>query len=293
MDNPKGSFNQYISKRLEGKVALVTGAAGKRGMGCAIALRLAREGADVVVNDLSQSGMRFTEDDRIENWQGLKSVEEEIRAMGSDALSVEADVSSEEQVEGMVAQAISRFGRIDILVSNVGIVGGRKRVIEGSVEDWNRVLAVNLTGMYLCNSAVAKRMVERKQGGKIINMSSLGGKMGNLGFAAYCASKFGIIGLTQVLALELAEYKINVNAVCPGWIATELGPGIAIRSDIRKGMSVEEASAKAFARQPTTPLGRHGQPEEVAGLVAYLASSESDFITGQAMNIGGGYLMAH
>jgi len=295
LDNPNPALNSNMGLRLEGSVALVTGAAGKRGMGRAIALRLARDGADVVINDMSQSGVRYTDDDRIEDWQGLKSVEAEIRAMGRKALAVEADISSPEQVEEMVSKSIDEFGKIDILICNAGTAGrGSMSALKVSLDDWNRVLAVNLTGTYLCNAAVGKRMVDRGQGGKIINMSSLGGKIGNPAFAAYCASKFGVIGITQVMALELAPHRIYVNAVCPGWITTEMSEaGRSMRGHMRKGMSLEEASAKAFANQPTTPLGRLGHPEEVANLITFLASPEADFITGQAININGGYLMAH
>ncbi len=278
---------------LEGKVALVTGAAGKRGMGHAIALRLAHEGADVAVNDVSQFDVRRSEDDRMEGWQGLKNVEAEVISVGRKALAVEADISSSQQVEAMVAKCVAEFGKLDILVNNASVIGPvRLAAIDVSEKDWNRVLAINLTGTYLCSRNVAKRMIERGQGGKIINIASTAGKIAQPGFAAYCASKFGVVGLTKVLASELARYKIHVNAVCPGYIATDINIGAGIRRDLRSGMSLEEATAKTYAHAlPQIPLGRIGQAEDVAKVVAFLASDESDYMTGQSINVTGGFLM--
>ena len=279
---------------LSGKVALVTGAAGKRGMGHAVALSLAQQGANVAVSDISLYGVRQTEDDRIEEWQGLKSTEAEIMALGRKGLAIEADVSSSKQVTEMVKQCITEFGKIDILVNNAGIVGPRPvPAIEVSDEDWNRVLAVNLTGTYLCSKAVAKSMIERGQGGKIVNFASIAGKVARPGLLSYSVSKFGVVGLTQVLALELAQYRIHVNAVCPGIIGTELlTEGASIRGDARSGINLEEAAAKSFARfLKDIPLGLIGQPEDVAKVVVFLASSESDYMTGQSINVSGGLLM--
>lgn len=280
---------------LENKVALVTGAAGKRGMGREIALRLAREGADIVVNDVAQFDVRHSEDDRIEQWQGLRDVEEEVRCLGRRVLAIEADISSSQAVEGMMAECIEKFAKLDILINNAAIIGPTEvAAIDVSVEDWNRVLAVNLTGTYLCAKAAAKNMLERGQGGKIINIASFCGKMALSGMAAYHASKFGVVGLTQVLALELAPHKINVNAICPGFTATDMVSGRPIRSYVRSGMSLDEAATKAYSKRlPLIPLGRVGQPEDIANLVAFLASSESDYMTGQSINVTGGFLMCH
>jgi len=290
--------------RLQGKVALVTGAGGKRGMGRAAAIRLAREGADVVVNDVSLFGVRHTDDDKVEGWQGLKSVEAEIRALGRKGLAIEADISSHQKVEEMVARCKDEFGRIDILVNTAGIKGPSNTPILEVVseEDWKKVLGINIMGTYYCAKAVAKTMIERGGGGKIINFSSIGGKMAkaSLPLVPYTVSKFGVIGLTQVLALELAPYKINVNAICPGSIATEFSghtnDGVTIRSYMREGMNSADATVKAYVQPKALsdiPLGRIGQPEEVAGLVAFLASSDSDYMTGQAINFTGGKLMCH
>ncbi len=275
---------------LQGKVALVTGAAGKQGMGRAIAVRLAHDGADVAINDITQFDVRRSEDDRIEGWMGLKSVEAEIISLGRKALIVEADVSSNQQVTEMVTKCTNTFGKIDILVNNSGIVEPRKS-IEISVEDWAKVLAVDLNGSFYCAKAVAKGMIERGQGGKIINIASVGAKDPSPGAPAYTAAKYGLLGLTVSLAADLGKYNIHVNAVCPGLIYTNMGTGIGVRSAMRKlGISEEEAIAKAYSnnilRQPA--LGRIGRTSDIANMVAFLASNESDYITGQAINVDGG-----
>ncbi len=161
------------------------------------------------------------------------------------------------------------------------------------VEDWRKVLTVNLIGPFLCSRAAAREMVERGQGGKIVNIASNAGKVPDLGYAAYSAAKAGLINLTHTLALELATHRINVNAVCPGGTATELGRGGPIRSEARKqGISIEEATAQVYSvLTPTIPRGRVAQPEDMANAAAFLASKESDHITGIALNVNGGQLM--
>lgn len=282
---------------LQGKVALVTGAASKRGIGHAVALRLAQEGADVAVTDASLFGVRYTDDDRIEEWHGLQSVEAEIKALGRKGFTVEADICSWKNVEAMVANCKAEFGLIDILVNTAGIRGPDVPVLEVvPAEDWQKVLGVNVLGPYFCAKAIARTMIERGAGGKIINLSSITGKTASPA-ALYSISKFEVIGLTQSLALELAPYKINVNAICPGPIATEfIALGTTIRGHMREGMNQEEATVKSFSQTTLiqdTPLGRIAQPEEVAGLVAFLASNDSDYMTGQAINFTGGKLMCH
>lgn len=279
-----------------GKVALVTGAANKRGMGRAMALCLAREGADVVVNDIAGFGIRNENDeDRKEGWQGLVSVVSEIRTLGCRSLGVEADITSQEQVKEMVSKAEKEFGGVDILVNNAGITGPQnKPVLDLSEEEWQRVFAINVMGTVHCSREAARIMINRNKGGKIINIASIRGKVGAAGWGPYTASKFAVVGLTQTLACELAPHKINVNAVCPGLIATEIGMGASIRNDTRSGMSLDEATQKAYAGSlSAVPLGRAAQPEEVAGVVAFLASPAADYITGQSLNVCGGWVLAH
>ena len=280
---------------LSGKVALVTGVASKYGIGHAIALRLARDGADVAVVDLHRMPLCITEDERIDGWLGLDSVVGEIEALGRRSLSIEADVCRREQVEKAVHETLVKLGKSDVLVNNAAALGPiGVSTVDYDDEEWQRVLAVNLTGAFLCCKAVAIAMIERGQGGKIVNVSSMAGKIGCPGIAAYGASKAGLVNLTQTLALELAPHKINVNAVCPGTTLTDIGTGREVRSLARKlGISIEEATAQVYADLiQTIPLGRVAQPEEQANAVAFLASEESDFVTGIALNVTGGRVMA-
>jgi len=284
-----------MSYDLSGKVALVTGVVKKHGIGHAIALRLAQDGANVAVVDMNRMPQPLSEDDRIEEWRGLDSVVEEIEALGRQGVAIVADVTQSKQVKEMVDKTLARLGKIDILVNNAAILGPLGvPALDYDDQTWHRVLAVNLTGPFLCSKVVAKVMVERGQGGKIVNIASLAGKIGCPGIAAYGASKAGLINLTQTLALELAPYKINVNAVCAGTTFTEMGTGRPVRSLARKlGIGIEEATAQVYAEQiQDIPLGRVAQPEEQANAVAFLASKESDFITGIALNVTGGRVMA-
>jgi meso-butanediol dehydrogenase/(S,S)-butanediol dehydrogenase/diacetyl reductase len=282
-------------KELSGKVALITGAASNRGVGRAAAVRLARDGADVVVVDLPFDRLHLSEDDRYEGWRGLDSVVEEIQDIGQQALSIDVDIANSRQVDEMVQKAVARFGQIDILVNNAAILGSLGVPIVQLDDDiWNRVLAVNLTGPFLCSRAVARVMIQRNKGGRIINISSFRGKEAGVGLGAYSSSKFGLIGLTQTLALELASHKITVNAICPGHLATDMASGGSRGEARRLGISIEEVTARRYAGLlPNVPLGRIGQPEDIANAVAFLASSQSDYITGQAINVNGGRLIAH
>jgi meso-butanediol dehydrogenase/(S,S)-butanediol dehydrogenase/diacetyl reductase len=278
---------------LNGKVALVIGAASKPGFGHAVAVRLAKEGADVVVADKFLPPDGLSEDDHIEGWQGILSVAGEIEALGRKALVVRADITDSKQVQNMVDEALKKLGKIDIMVNTAGIMELRKPIIEFDEQVWNQVISINLTGTFLCAKYTAKAMVERKQGGKIINFSSPAGKKGTNELGAYVASKWGIVGLTQTLALELAPYKINVNAVCPGAAATNIGVGRNIRSEARRlGVSIEEATIRAYDwLLPYIPLGRITTVDDVANVVAFLSSSESDYMTGLAISISGGQIM--
>ena len=220
---------------LQGKVALVTGAAGAAGLGRAIALRLAAEGADLVVNDL-----RVEDSPR----QGLPDLATEIEAMGRSALPCYADVADADEVERMVDTALERFGRIDILVNNAGAPAGADRVpvVDLSDEAFDLVQRVNVKGVFLCSRAVARAMIDGGAGGRIINISSTSGMQGVARFAAYCASKFAVRGLTQALALELARHKITANAICPGLVASERIDDMAVAlapSWDRRGGSTE------------------------------------------------------
>jgi len=283
---------------LTGKVAFVTGAGTREGLGRAISLRLARDEADIVVTDLEPASRYYGGATAPvvpkEQWQ-LDNLVEEIRMIGRNAFAITADLSDREQAREVAEKALDKFGSIDILVNNAGLTGsavGRRPVVEYDEIVWTKQLDINVTAAFVLSRCVAKRMIEKGRGGKIINVSTVHAKTAVWGAAGYSASKSALIALTRTLALELAPYKINVNAVCPGYTLTWGGRGPGIRKAMNEGLSVEEAVNKAYSDVlPSIPLGRLGKAEEIANLVAFLASSESDYITGQAINIDGGVLM--
>ena len=288
---------------LSGKVALVTGTANKHGIGRAIALRLAQEGADVAVNDKPIPPGAKTPWPDEPGWNGIESVAEEIRAMGRRALALTADITDRAQVARMVDEAAAKLGGIDILVNNakafepIDDAGGTSQTSVMTMSDqmWNDTMGVNLSGAFLMCQAVAKKMVEQRRGGKIVNIASLKGKRGKRGRAAVSASKAGLIRLTETLALELGRYNINVNAICPGATVTYGSSGKAIKAAMATGLSEDEAIEQIYVKSGRFPeigaLGRPGRPEDQANAVAFLVSDQASFITGQAINVCGGQLM--
>jgi NAD(P)-dependent dehydrogenase (short-subunit alcohol dehydrogenase family) len=278
----------------KGKVALVTGAARRNGFGRAIALRFAMEGADVVAHGRYRPPEQFPEEEKEAGWKGLESVVEEIRAQDVRGLAVTADISDRQQVQEMVDKVLVEFGRIDFLVANAGVIN-RAPVIELTEEDWHRVIATNLDGVFYCCQAVARHMVARGSGGAIVNISSLAGKTGIADISAYATSKFGVNGLTQVLAMELGPHNIRVNAISPGRFLTDMGKRAeTVELSRREGIDLTEAVKIVHADVlPSVPLGRLGNPEELASAVMFLCSEEASFITGQSINVNGGRLTAH
>ncbi|MBT3996358.1 MAG: SDR family oxidoreductase [Chloroflexi bacterium] len=268
---------------LDGKVAIVTGAGGKAGIGRGIATRLAAEGATIAVCDLNDSGTP--------DWGGLSAVVDEINAGGGKAIGLTGSVSDSDDVASIVEGAISEFGRVDILVNNAGAPAGpdRVNVVDLPEEVWDQVLGVNLKGTFLMSQAISRHMIQRGGGGKIINMSSVSGKVGNAKFAAYCSSKFGVIGFTQSLAKEMAEYKVNVNAICPSLVETERVFGMASALKPDSDTSTEEWRDEMVAQtNANNPMGRIAQAKDVADVAAFLASSQADYLTGLAINVAGG-----
>lgn len=247
---------------LEGKIALITGAgrAGK-GIGRSIALRLAKEGAKIAIADFVP--------------ESADSVAKEVEEMGGEALAVYGSVASVEDVEKMVQAVIDRFGKIDILVNNAGITRDNL-LVRMSEEEWDMVLNTNLKGTFNCTRAVAKHMM-RQRGGKIVNMASVMGIMGNAGQANYSASKGGVIALTKTTAKELGSRGINVNAVAPGFVQTVMTEEMP-----------EEARAKVAEQ---IPLKRLGTPDDVAEVVLFLCTDASSYITGQVIAVDGGMVM--
>ena len=268
----------------KGKVALVTGAAGAAGLGRAIALRLAREGADVAVNDLR-------EDEG--NRAGLPDVVREIEALGQGGLAVYADVSDAQQVERMVAATLERFGRIDILVNNAGAPAGPDRVpvVDLEEEAFDLVQRVNVKGVFLCCRAVARHMIERGGGGTIINISSTSGKQGVARFAAYCASKFAVRGFTQALARELGPQQITVYALCPGLLASERLDDMAEVLAPAGVNAAEQREQMIAAAIKNSSLRRMTHQDEVANAAAFVASDQSNFMTGASITVDGGIHM--
>jgi 3-oxoacyl-[acyl-carrier protein] reductase len=250
--------------RFAGKVALVTG--GSRGIGKAVAQALAREGASVVVN-------------YVQNASEARRVVEEIRGMGGQAVSVMADVSQMKAARRLVDETVAAFGRLDILVNNAGInIGGT--ILDTPEEDWDRVIAVNLKGPFNCMQAAAKVMV-RQSSGKIVNISSISGLGGApKGELAYSCSKAGLICLTRVVAQDLGPHGINVNCVAPGWTITDM---------VRKLAGSEEKFRELNAiKTQQAALARVGDPRDIANVVLFLASDESNFVSGQVIVADGG-----
>lgn len=257
---------------LTGKIALVTGAS--RGVGRAIALAFARAGADVALAARSEAE--------------LENVAAEARALGQRALALRCDVTERAQVDAMVAAARDQLGPIDILVNNAGI-GTSARTAELSDADWEHVLRINLTAAFYCTRAVLAEMQRRKTG-RIINLASTAAKIpGGPYTAAYTSSKHGLLGFTRALALEVARDNITVNAICPGWVATDLAWDVARTVAAGGRMDYDQALA-SLARQ--SPQNRLIEPEEVAHVALFLAADEARGITGQGIEIDGGTVMS-
>jgi 3-oxoacyl-[acyl-carrier protein] reductase/meso-butanediol dehydrogenase/(S,S)-butanediol dehydrogenase/diacetyl reductase len=280
-------------RSLKGKVALITGAGGMKGVGRAIALKFARLGADLVLSDVKLAPEDIHPAQLRSGWRGLDSVVEELRALGSRAVGIHADLGDRPGIEKLVRQATEAFGHIDILVNNARAIMGRDRVpiTELDEEVWDHFLAINLTAAFLMTKYVARQMIRQGKGGRIINIGSDTSKRATAMGAAYGSSKQGLVGLTQAAALDLAQYGITVNCPCPGNINTDrLSHWERAQADA-KGVSYEEFRATIVAAgAAATPLGRIAEPEDVANMVAFLASDEACFITGQAFNINGGVL---
>lgn len=246
--------------QVDGKIAVVTGAAS--GIGRAAALAFAREGAKVVVSDMSDSGQETTH---------------KITAQGGEAAFIQCDVASPEQVERLIQATVDRFGQVDCAFNNAGIGGPSASTADYSVADWNRVLSINLTGVWLCMKYELQTMLPRGRG-VIVNNASILGLVGFRGAPAYVATKHGILGLTKTAALEGASAGVRVTAVCPGFIHTPM-----VDTGFQGDPQAEQSIAALHA------MGRMGQPEEIADAVVWLCSEAASFVTGQALVIDGGY----
>lgn len=245
---------------LKGKTAVITGSA--RGLGKSIALKLASMGANIVLNDIPAS-------------DALDATVEEFKAAGYNVIATRGDVRNTDDIKEMVKTAVSTFGSLDILVNNAGITKDKPMLMMGE-EDWDLVMSINLKGAFLCTKAAAKVMIKQRYG-KIVNIASVAGAYGNPGQANYSASKAGLIGLTKTTAKELASRGITCNAVAPGIIKSKM-------TDV-----LPEELKQTYLKN--IALGRFGTPEDVANVVAFLASPDSDYVTAQVIDIDGGLVM--
>ncbi|HET8586149.1 MAG TPA: SDR family NAD(P)-dependent oxidoreductase [Casimicrobiaceae bacterium] len=256
-----------IGKRLADRVAIITG--GAAGIGAAIARAFCDEGARVVVADRDEDSARRT-----------------ASTLGANAIATAVDVTNEDQVHRVVAETLARFGRIDILVNNAGIM--RKAYVKDMTEElWDAVVDVNLKATFLCSKAVLPAMIERHSG-RIINIASIAGKVGEPTASAYSAAKWGVIGFTRSLALEVAQHEILVNAICPGPIPTALGQQGWRDGAQVEGVDLDRIMARVGSRSPLRRLGTVGQ---VAKMALFIASDDCDFTTGSAFNVDGGIVM--
>ena len=266
------------------KVAICTGSGRLDGLGAAILQRLAQDGFRVVVSDIGESSGLLS-DGNIGATQGMTEVGDALRAAGADCIEIPCDVRDPASVKALLDKTLEQFGRIDVLVNNAGVGYLMRDFREVSLEEWQLVMDVNLTGAFLCTQTAAEHMIEQGEGGRIINIASQAAKSGFPHLAAYVASKHGLVGLTRSNAIEFGAHGITVNAVCPNHVTTGLG---AKQNDYYaklQGKTLEEFMA---AMREKIPLGRPGLPEDTAAAVAWLASDDARYITGEAVNVSGG-----
>ncbi len=274
------------TKRFEGKVAIVTGAGRFKGLGEAMARRLASEGAQIVVTDKGAlDGDRFPSHG-IGTSDEMEQVAASIRSdTGAEVRTQSCDVRFEDQVEAMVANTVNAFGHVDMLVNNAGVGYLMTLIVDTPSDDWDAVLGVNLKGMFLCTKHVARHLIAQGNGGRIVNIGSQASKSGFANASAYTSSKHGVVGFTRSAALELAQHAITVNAICPNHVTTGLGAWQNAHFSALGGTSVDEYLDVMKAR---IPIGRTGTPNDIAAACAFLCSDDAAYITGESMNVSGG-----
>jgi len=263
---------------LEDKVAVITGAGRRRSIGRSVALELAKAGCDIVITGTDRDPSTFPDDEKAVKWRDIESVSDEIRALGRRALAVVTDVSSLASVEKLAEEVQSEYGRVDFIVNNAGAAraGDRVPVVEIEPESWLRVIDVNLNGSFYMSHVFGRLLIDQSQGGSIVNVSSIAGKMMPANNAAYAASKAGLQALTAAMSGELGPYDIRVNAICPGIIETSR------MDDIPRGEVWDQLIASHV------PLKRCGRPEEIGYMTAFLCSDQGAWISGQCYSVDGG-----
>ncbi len=278
---------------LDGKIALITGAGGMRGVGRATVMKLAGQGSDVALSDVRREVSDLPPAEIRNEWGGIETVSQQVQALGRRAVPIYCDLSDPNEIDRLVERTMAEFGRIDILVNNARAIIGRDKVpvTQLDKEVWDHFLAINTTAVFLTTKAVAPHMIDSGRGGRIINIASNAGKQAIANGAAYSASKFAVLGLTQATAMDLAPYNITVNAVCPGPINTDRMSYWERDKAQELGITQEEFRSQVVdSSAQGTPLGRIAESEDVANMVAFLAGDDASFITGQSYNVNGGQL---
>ncbi|MCY4264865.1 MAG: SDR family NAD(P)-dependent oxidoreductase [Gammaproteobacteria bacterium] len=270
---------------LKGKVAVITGAGRRQGIGEAMARRLAMEGCRVVLTDIGHAEGEHMPESAVGTASEMQQIVDEICAEGGKARSFNCNVLNPEEIQAAAEFAIESFGALDIWVNNAGIGYLMKPIVEMSVEEWDTVLGVNLRGVFLGIQAAATIMIDQGRGGRIINIGSQASKSGFGHASAYTTSKHGMVGLTRVAAMELGEHGINVNTICPNHITTGLG---AWQNDHFSGVTGRELDQYMADMRGRIPLGRPGLQEDIAKACAFLCSDQAVYITAESMNVSGG-----
>jgi NAD(P)-dependent dehydrogenase (short-subunit alcohol dehydrogenase family) len=272
---------------LMGKVALITGAARYRGIGRAIALRLADDGADIVICGRPRAPESYPDREQEIGWRGVESLAKEIEQKGRKALALECDVTQKDQVMAMIESIASQFGRLDIIVNNAGVPSdaGASPILDTDEDVWYQTMDVNVNGVFLVSKYGGRLMRDSNNGGAIVMIASLAGRVGLQDYGAYCASKFGVIGFTQQLALELANTGIRVNCVSPGSHDTDMMDGTIARATEK--YQLPDGSFREQL-QDFIPMGRQGEVSELASVVSFMCSKDASYVTGQTINVDGG-----
>jgi meso-butanediol dehydrogenase/(S,S)-butanediol dehydrogenase/diacetyl reductase len=286
VDQKQREGNAVATKRLDGKVAVITGSGRKKGLGEAIARKLALEGCKIVLSDIGSARDAATSAEHVGELSEMEQIAAELRALGAEVTMKACDVRVPAEVEALAAHAVSTFGGLDIWVNNAGIGYIMKPLLEVTEADWDAVLDVNLKGCFLGLQSAARRMIAAGKGGRIINIASQAAKSGFPHAQAYTSSKHGLVGLARSAAVELGPHGITVNNVCPNHVTTGLGAWQNEYFSKVVGAANVEEYLKAMANR--IPLRRPGLPEDTANAVAWLCTDEAAYITAESMNVSGG-----